>query len=328
MKGTGFIAFILIMTLASLPMTAMSALATSEPANAANISVSVSSPGTLAPGDEFSIQVDIIGNPGFAAAAFQIIYDSGAFELLGFGPDGMIRNGMFENLEQSSVGFFTGSNINGDGLLFSANFRVKAEAPDGDYIIQLDLRDGMKENFVDASTNSISVSFTPATVQVSGSGSPGNEGGDQPPAEGNGDDISPGGQGGANGNNGSNSNNITDVSHVTAVAPDGTEIDFMMRRSNGNREYSLDEGETWEMVPQDGIIVTPEGESISIDGNGRTDYVVVDLPPALTAGRGLFDGLSDIPPQIIIGVTVIAISLVLVLLVVMRRRGDSRRRAR
>jgi len=306
---TGFIHVILtLMTiLACLPMAAFA----ESPDQVSTTKITVSSPGLLKPGQEFTIQVRIEGNPGFAAAAFQLAYDQEALELKGFGTDGLMRDGMVGDVGVSSVGYLAVANLNGDGVLFTADFKIREDAVDGTYLIRLDLRDGDEDNFVDAAANAIPVQFAAGIALVSSYG-PSQSTGNGPATPGQ---DQPGGDG-----QGSSADQISDIARVTAVDADGSALEFMMRKNGELREYSLNEGTAWSTVPDDGIITTPGGKSISVDGSGDTDYFVRDLPDALAVQAGSLNSSATLPPQAWVGI-IAGLALVVVALVIIVGRA-------
>ena len=293
--GLGFLALILALMLSLVPLGS---------AFAADTTITVGSSGEVTPGSEFTVPVNIEGNTGFAAAAFQFTYDTDALELVGFNSEGgLMRNGMLEGVDASTVGYFSGSDMRDDGLLFSVVFRVKDDAPGGVYDIQIGLVEGAATNLVNSQAQTITVSFSSGVVQVAGTGSPGTD----------------------TGTTGTTTTQpvTTTPERVVAEASDGSQISLLLRLSDNTREYSLDNGVSWNRVPENGIITTLEGRRISIDGSANADYVVGELPAALVVQKpesSLF-GL----PQIIIGIVILLVIIIAIILIVRSRRKEARR---
>ena len=256
----------------------------------------------LSPGEEFSVAVNVSDNPGFAGLALSFEYDSNSLELVGFGKDGLIGRSYIPNVEGRACAFFSGNNINGDGLLFSVNFRVRPEAANGDYTISVSLKDGVSANLVSASAEPINAVFVADSVSVAGgSGNGGDNNGGTTDNTGTGDSDNNGGNNGdGNGTNNGESGNTDNQSGnssahgsnnaarngmtVVAKAADGTTYSFMLRDTDSGREYSLDEGQSWQPVPDTKIITTDDGTTISVDKKIDADFVVEELPLALMGG--------------------------------------------
>jgi hypothetical protein len=250
--------------------------------------ITVGSSGEVSPGTEFTVPVNIAENPGFAAAAFSLTYDKNALELVSFSADGLLKGGQIENLAEASVGYFAVDDLKDNGLLFAATFRVKDTAATGTYDLQIGLRGGLEDNLVNSVAEPVAANFATGSVRVIGGAAPpadgeggntggtGDTGGTEP-----GNEQTPGGEQG----NPSTTTPQTPAgtTPVTAVGADGSEVEFLMRSTEGEREYSLDDGQTWKTVPESGVITTPDGKTISVDDTEDADYVVKDLPEGLTA---------------------------------------------
>jgi hypothetical protein len=324
----GALAFVLALLLAGVPVLAFA----DGPAV-----ITVGSPGEVGPGAEFTVPVAIEGNPGFAAAAFSVVYDRDALELVGISTDGLLQGGLMSSVEADTVGFFSVSDMDSDGELFSMSFRVKDTAAGGPYELQVGLRDGSGKNLVNAATSEVPVSFTPGTVQVTGDGTGAGGGQGTGPATGEPGTGDPGagepgtgasgtGQGPATGQ-GTPSPDAQPKppaggTAVTAVGTDGTELSFLMRSADGSREYSLDDGTTWEKVPEDGVIATQDGKTISVDGGGEADFSVKALPEGLARDKA--PAQEGLPLPLLLGVAaVVLIGIVAAVLIVRRRRATA-----
>jgi hypothetical protein len=304
--------------------------------------VTVGSSDAMTPGAEFAVPVSIEGNPGFAAAALMFSYNKDALELVSFSNDGLMSSGQVDNAAGDAIGYFAVNNMAADGVLFSAIFRVKDAAANGDYEIQVGLREGESLNLVNANMDAVPVSFTPGSVQITGGGAAADPSGDTGDTGGTGGGTSDNGGGTNSGTTSTNANTSSGQSTteqpggtsgspssppagttpVTAVAADGAALPLLMRATDGGREYSLDDGATWSAVPEGGIVITPDGKRIAVDNEGDADYYVKDLPDELTptpvaAPQGmpltLWLGIAA-------GLVVIAAAIVVI---VMKRRRDS-----
>jgi hypothetical protein len=264
---------------------------------AAGATISVSDAGEVKPGQEFSVSVNIEDNPGFAAAALEFIYDSEVLEFVGFGSDGLIGGVIIPNVDEATFAYFSGADLRSNGVLFTAHFKVKDNAASGNYTIQIGLRNGTAANLVNAQAETVTATYTAGTVTV-------------------GDGLSTNN----NSNNNNNNNQPSEPTKVTATAADGSSVDILLRNGVAGMEYSLDDGLTWQAVPADGLIHTLDGQGISIYGKEGSDYVVDELPPALTDGGDTQAG--GVPWQVIVGIAVILVAIVVAFIIVRRRQAS------
>ncbi|MCL2135925.1 MAG: cohesin domain-containing protein [Coriobacteriia bacterium] len=282
--------------------------------------ITLSNNEATAPGEEFTVNVEITNNPGFCGAAFEFRYDTNTLELVRFISEGLMKGGTLENPAESVIGFISGTDINDDGLLFSAVFKVKDNALTGMYNIEMDVRQGRALNFVNSDRDVVEVIFIPGFVIVTGNNEPQANNDDQPnPDQSNNDE--PGQLTDPNDNQPTNNNPIRDTSRIVAVSPNGSEREFLMRNNGSDREYSFDDGISWTRVPDDGIITTPEGTKISIDGKGESDYTVENLPPALASTSPNQTLIAGVPLQAWIAIGLVSVAAVIVLFIMMRRRS-------
>ena len=258
--------------------------------------IAVESPGAVAPGEEFTVQVSIENNPGFAGAAFQFTFDSNALELIGFGKEGSIASSVTGNPITASVSFISGADMTNNGVLFSAIFRAKPEAVNGNYNIKIGLVNDSALNLVNSKYEALSVEFNAGSVQISSTATKPDSSKDDKTSKG---------------------------TNITAKAPDGSQIEFLLRDSGNSREYSFDNGVTWKSVPGNGIITTPEGKSLSIDASQDADYVVESLPAGLSGEKESLAG--TIPLPLLIGIA--AVIVVLLIIVAMRLRSNAAKKA-
>lgn len=86
------------------------------------------------PGEEVTIAFSAVGNPGFAALGAKINYDATALELVSIEAGALCQGGMFSGVAATGkVGYINTANVTGDGVLFVATFKVKADAAPGTY---------------------------------------------------------------------------------------------------------------------------------------------------------------------------------------------------
>jgi len=310
--------------------------------------ITVGSSGEVTAGDEFTVPVTIADNTGFAAAAFEFTYNSNALELTGFSTDGLIGNGLIPNVAGNSAGYFSSADITDNGVLFSATFKVKDDAGDGTYDIKLGLRNNTASNMVNSSAKPVTVTFVDGSADVTGTGKPtttastdttGNTGtGDTSTTTGTGDTSTTTGTGAdATDNTGtgstSTSTDTTTGSTVTATAADGSQISFMMRSnsSGSGLEYSLDNGTTWTAVPDNGIITTDEGKTISVDGTQSADYVVDATTTPSTTGTDTSTTATDtssggLSTPVILGIVAVVVVIVVIAIILVARSSSSKKK--
>ena len=279
------------LTVVILLMLAVMMFLSPATAFAAGATISVSDAGELKPGQEFDVFVSIEDNPGFAAAALEFNYDSEALEFIGFGSDGLIGGMIIPNVDEAAFAYFSGVDLKSNGVLFTAHFKVKDNAASGNYSIQIDLRNGTAANLVNAQAEAVTATYTAGNVSV----------------------------GGGSGTN-SNTNQPSEPTKVTATAADGSSVDILLRNGVAGMEYSLDDGLTWQAVPADGLIHTLDGQSISVYGKEGSDYVVDELPPALTDGGNTQAG--GVPWQVIVGIAAVLIVAVVAFIMFRRRQAS------
>lgn len=77
-------------------------------------------------GDTFTVSYSISGNPGFSDYKATINYNQDVLELTAVNAGALSQGGIFQpNPEAGLVGFITTTDITGDGVLFTAEFKVK-----------------------------------------------------------------------------------------------------------------------------------------------------------------------------------------------------------
>lgn len=92
------------------------------------------------PGDTVTITFNASGNPGFATFGAKINYDSSALELVEIQVGGLCAGGMFSApVSTGIVGYVGMSDVTGDGTLFTATFKIKADAAPGTYTVSAGL---------------------------------------------------------------------------------------------------------------------------------------------------------------------------------------------
>lgn len=86
------------------------------------------------PGETVTIEFVSNGNPGFATFGALVEYDADALELTEIKAGALCASGMFSGVPSTGkVGYINTSDVTGDGVLFVATFKVKADAAPGTY---------------------------------------------------------------------------------------------------------------------------------------------------------------------------------------------------
>ncbi len=121
------------------------------------------------PGETITVPVSIHGNPGFAGFTLAITADASLTlkeiseaSLLSASESGALTS----NLTKGLVNWTDCRNEVGDGELLLLTYEVKESAKDGDYAIQIKLKDGKASNFVNESCQATSTQFESGTVTV------------------------------------------------------------------------------------------------------------------------------------------------------------------
>jgi hypothetical protein len=275
---------ILLLSAAAFMSGAMPAYADDGPV------ITVGNAGEVVAGQGFTVPVDIKGNPGFAACSLELRYDSTTLQLISLDAVGLTGGNVIKNVEGNIFGYLSLNNVTGEGVLFEATFKVHDGAPIGSYGIAVALKDNSDENFVNAAGNPLGARFVTGSVQVSS----GEDSGDQNAASGAVEDKAPSAQ-----------------EFVNATNPNGITMRLGLREQDGNLEYSLDGGGTWDRLPADGVITTIDGERISVYGDADADYYVSDLPESMLPKAALGQDVSPLTWVIIVLVIVVAFAVVL-----------------
>lgn len=96
----------------------------------ADASLTVSASETTATmGDEFVVSVDVSGNTGFSYCMGTVTYDSSVLKLTALN-DGLMA-GSTKNVNTGKISFSSSTNVEGDGTLFTATFKVLDQATVG-----------------------------------------------------------------------------------------------------------------------------------------------------------------------------------------------------
>jgi hypothetical protein len=255
--------------------------------------ITVGNAGEVKPGQEFTIPVEITGNPGFAACSLELRYDSSTLKLINIDSSGITGGSVAKNIEGNTFGFMSVNNVTGDGVLFDATFRVYDSAAIGSYGIAVALKDDSDKNLVNANGSSLGARFATGSVQVSNNA-------------------------GSNSQGANNAVQEPEQNFVNATNPNGISMRLGLREQDGNLEYSLDGGGTWNRLPADGIITTDDGDRISIYGDGDADYYVKDLPDNIPPKSAL-QNVSTLG-WVIIVIAVVLIVAAVIWFVLSRRR--------
>jgi hypothetical protein len=121
--------------------------------------ITVSSADDVKPGHEFSIEVSISANTGIAAAVLEFVYDHEVMQLLSLGSEGLLAEVIVPNINDSTIVVFSSYDITEDGLLFSANFLLKDDIPEGSYEISLRQKHDLPANLVNTRAEPVAASF-------------------------------------------------------------------------------------------------------------------------------------------------------------------------
>ena len=198
-KGSKLLAIILVL-LVAVSMFPSTAYANADDGKA-EISVSImgdAPEGGYEPGDTFTVVANIADNPGFAAANFNMIYDTSVLELAGTAYASILFNGIisetinpawtvvatypdlihgtatatFANngLILGNPGAIAANDGNADfmqnGKLFEIHFKVKEGTTSGDYTIGIRCREDDPYNFTTAVDEAVPVNFTGTSFSV------------------------------------------------------------------------------------------------------------------------------------------------------------------
>jgi hypothetical protein len=146
----------------SLIMAVLMTLMLVTAANAAGTSIVVSDVNAK-PGDEITVAVNIVGNTGFGAATFDIVYDSDALTLTAMSREGtLFGKGMgVENVAKNRINCASATAITGDGVLFNLTFKVADNAPSGEYNVSISI-----SNFTDTNGTHLEPTIVAGTVTV------------------------------------------------------------------------------------------------------------------------------------------------------------------
>ena len=98
-------------------------------------------------GETVTVAVSAEGNPGFGAYKVALSYDKAALELVAMNGDALSAGGSVDvNLEAASVAFIKATDVTGDGVLFTATFKISEEAANGVYEIGATLVEAYNNN--------------------------------------------------------------------------------------------------------------------------------------------------------------------------------------
>lgn len=123
-----------------LLVTIFTAMVAVLPAYAASTTVTVDDV-SVEPGEEVKVDVIISGNTGFCNGKFKLDYDSSVLTLTKIDTKGKILSGATVNLAKGMVSFAKATNITKDGVLFTAIFEVKEDAPNKVCVISVKVED-------------------------------------------------------------------------------------------------------------------------------------------------------------------------------------------
>lgn len=145
-----------IMSAVVLALTCFTATAFANPVT----TVSVSG-GDAAPGDEVTVSVSISGNTGFAAYNMDLNYGND-LELTAISAGEKCTGGMFVgNAGTGKVAYSGAANVEGDGVLFTATFKVLDDAAVGDNDVSVNIT-----KLIKADRSALSAVVSAGTVSV------------------------------------------------------------------------------------------------------------------------------------------------------------------
>ena len=123
-------------------------------------------------GQEFTLTVSMANNPGLVGWNVQAIFDESAFELtaINFGTafpaSGLSKGPLKSPASVTFADFIAETDYVANGVLYTANFKVKADAADGVYEIALATKDNDLANFSDLAWSEFAVNFGKVAITV------------------------------------------------------------------------------------------------------------------------------------------------------------------
>ena len=102
---------------------------------AGSAEVSVSS-ATVLPGDEVTLVVSIANNPGFGSGKFVVEYDTSVLTLTDITAGELLPIATV-NLKQNLINTMSTKNVTANGVLFTVTFKVAANAANGEYPVNV-----------------------------------------------------------------------------------------------------------------------------------------------------------------------------------------------
>ena len=132
--------------------------------------IRASSPNKTSAGSAFSVDVSIENNPGIAVFVIDLKYDETAFEFVSVENGGLFENELavrdrdFDDYHAIRVMFAELDAFQGDGVLYTAKFIAKSDAPLGKYNFELGYTQG---NIVESPENQLNPDIANTTVTIS-----------------------------------------------------------------------------------------------------------------------------------------------------------------
>ena len=87
------------------------------------------------PGETVEVAFSVVGNPGFASFGATINYDHAVLKLVSVQAGEKCAGSFMANPANGMVGYFNGTDITGDGVVFIATFEIAANAAAGTYAV-------------------------------------------------------------------------------------------------------------------------------------------------------------------------------------------------
>ena len=122
-------------------------------------------------GETFTMDICIKDNPGLVGWNVQVPFDETALELLSitggntFPASGM-SYGPMKSPASATYMDFVSPNVTGDGTLFTLTFKVKEDAPLGDYTLTIGTRNNDPDNFANDTDDTVYVVFEDVDITI------------------------------------------------------------------------------------------------------------------------------------------------------------------
>lgn len=168
MKRIWSILLAALILVSALPLGAFSMMVSASDSNAAHITVDAV--GGYA-GETVTVNVSIMNNPGMVGWNVQVSFDETAIELLGLAagdafPASGISFGPLKSPASATYADFVKPAVANDGILCVLTFKIKEDAPAGQYPLVLSTLNDDMDNFAASLDDTVPVVFYDGYVQV------------------------------------------------------------------------------------------------------------------------------------------------------------------